>query len=512
MQGRRTGGPRRRGRGGPAAAARLAAALGALAALLLAGLGAEGAAGAGGDLLLRDARLVDGTGGPVRSGVSILVRDGRIVRIAAEIRAEGLRVLDAAGRTVTPGLVDAHVHLASAPGAVQRGDARETLRALRRAHLRAYLACGVTTVLDTGVTFDVARAIREELDAGAPGPRYLHLGPMLVAPGAYVAASGEGEGDSGAARSGTGWRIEPLTTPDALADALDAFEALGTRGIKVFLEKGFGPRELWPLPSERMRDAVREAARRRDLPIYVHGSHEDEQRLGLEMGARALVHTGFAGSAPSEGFIERLAASGAYVTTTFSLADAPLARFEPARLERPVVELAVPARERETAARPEAFDRLASVILGLIVPELPGPARDALAPWILTEGRLRAMLRSRLAAARRFHEAGVPLVVGSDAGNWPVDPYGFHGPNTLRELELLARAGLAPDEVLAAATRVPAEMLGLEERVGTVEEGKRADLLVLDGDPLRDPSAFRRVHWTIRDGVARTPAQWMRGD
>lgn len=78
-----------------------------------------------------------------------------------------------------------------------------------------------------------------------------------------------------------------------------------------------------------------------------------------------------------------------------------------------------------------------------------------------------------------------------------------------REIELLGGAGLTPAEAITAATRTPARMLGLEAEIGTVEVGKRADLLIVDGDPLADPRALRKVRWTVRDGVARTPAGWM---
>jgi imidazolonepropionase-like amidohydrolase len=103
----------------------------------------------------------------------------------------------------------------------------------------------------------------------------------------------------------------------------------------------------------------------------------------------------------------------------------------------------------------------------------------------------------------------VPIVVGSDRPFRPAAVYGFHGVTTLRELELVGEAGLSPAEVLAAATRVPAEMLGLAGGIGTVEVAKRADLVIGRADPLRDLRALRIVEWTVRDGIARTPREWM---
>lgn len=88
-------------------------------------------------------------------------------------------------------------------------------------------------------------------------------------------------------------------------------------------------------------------------------------------------------------------------------------------------------------------------------------------------------------------------------------PVLFHGSSMLREVELLGEAGLTPLDAIASATRVPAAMLGLADEIGTVEVGKRADLVVVRDDPLADLRALRTIRWTVKDGVAHTPAEWM---
>src|SRR5262245_45771917 len=107
--------------------------------------GAAAHAAAAAELLVRDARLIDGRGGPVQERVSILVRDGRSTAIGANLAAApAARVIEAAGLTALPGLIDSHVHFVYASGSAYRGDSDETIRELNRQHLRAYLACGVT--------------------------------------------------------------------------------------------------------------------------------------------------------------------------------------------------------------------------------------------------------------------------------------------------------------------------------------------------------------------------------
>ena len=100
--------------------------------------------------------------------------------------------------------------------------------------------------------------------------------------------------------------------------------------------------------------------------------------------------------------------------------------------------------------------------------------------------------------------------LGTDAPSpWPDAIFHFHGPQTLREIELLGEAGIPPMDAIQAATRVPAEMLGLGAEVGTVAVGKRADLVVVAGDPLAGLGALRSIRWSVRDGVAHTPEEWM---
>ena len=135
-----------------------------------------------GDLLIEHARLIDGLGGAAQEDASVLISGGRIAKFGRQdIDFDGER-LDASGLTVLPGLIDSHVHLSSVPGSVYREDSAETMRELRRIHLRAYLACGVTTVLDTGIPTDMAREIQGWLADGHPGPRYCSCHQYLPPP------------------------------------------------------------------------------------------------------------------------------------------------------------------------------------------------------------------------------------------------------------------------------------------------------------------------------------------
>jgi imidazolonepropionase-like amidohydrolase len=116
-------------------------------------------------LWITNARLVDGTGSPPQV-CALRIGNERIAEIVPEPPVGAEPTLDVAGATVVPGLIDPHVHLQAVPGAAYRGDGQETRRHARLHQLRAYLACGVTTVLDAGIAPDVLRSIQVHLAEG----------------------------------------------------------------------------------------------------------------------------------------------------------------------------------------------------------------------------------------------------------------------------------------------------------------------------------------------------------
>jgi imidazolonepropionase-like amidohydrolase len=284
-------------------------------------------------------------------------------------------------------------------------------------------------------------------------------------------------------------------------------------GVKMSFERGYAA-PVWRLHPPEIERAIVEEAGKRKLPIYVHAEKADMVRRALAVHPYALVH------GPIDGTRElaaEIAAARIPVVTTQALFDAGEAVLHPEQLEAPHIRRVVPAVELESLRdRRQLHDYL----FGLMSEGLPfvrGRYRDLLVWWLTTDAGLRKAEswnrdagRSAAQSLRYLKDAGVPLVVGSDSGNWPLFPYFFHGPTTWRELRLLAAAGLSPLEILRAATANPAKMLGLGDRIGTVEVGKVADLIVVREDPLVDVErAMRSLEHTIRGGVARTPDAWM---
>jgi hypothetical protein len=253
------------------------------------------------------------------------------------------------------------------------------------------------------------------------------------------------------------------------------------------------------------------------MPLYVHAERADMVRRALAVRPHALVHAPIDGT---DALAAEIAAAKIPVVTTLALFDAHTVVRHPEQLDAPHVRRVVPAEQLHTVKDAELYRQHTFGLFSEVTPYVPGLYRDLLAWAVTTEYGLRVsddltlgMGLSVMQSVRQLRAAGVPLVMGSDSGNWPLFPYFFHGPTSWRELRLLADAGLSPTEVLGTATLNAARMLGLDDQIGTVEVGKIADLIVVGDDPLVDlESAMRSLRFTIRSGVARTPDEWMDGE
>jgi imidazolonepropionase-like amidohydrolase len=459
------------------------------------------------NILIKNARLIDGLGSVHRDFQSIHIQEGKITQIAQNITVNGVTQLDVRGATVMPGLIDAHVHLQSVPGSVFRKDSEEKLQEYRHHQLRAYLACGITTILDNAISASMLRKFQAYLASGGIGPRLYALAPAFYTPNGFL------DNDMLTPYWGPHWRSAGSREDiEALFDEYEGIENIV--GVKTMLESGFGKSNIWPLHSPEIRKIIVAEAAKKNLPIYVHAFKQKEQEIGLSMGVHNFVHSGFIFEQPSSDFIDRMLKQGTYLTTTLSCTlDQMLVQFEPARLDADLLKLTVPEKFLITARNPEAWKDYYNRFFKNCSPKwMPSFILKAITKLINIEKSIRAGLNNATKAVVTMHKAGIPIVVGTDASNWPVFLSFFHGPSTIREIELLGNAGIPPMDVILSATRIPAEMMGLQNHIGTVEVGKRADLIVVRDDPLKDLSALRSLMWTIKDGESRTPEEWMKYD
>jgi imidazolonepropionase-like amidohydrolase len=431
--------------------------------------------------------LVDGRGGPPVRDAVVVTRDGRIEVAGPRSRVPvpaGVDTLDARGRWIVPGLVDAHVHYSQTGWVDGRPDAldlrdrypyEETQRRLREhpeVFHRAYLASGVTTVFDVGGypwTIAMARAAAASPEA----PHVLAAGPLLSTWDFWLNLPAERQ-------------FIHLTD-----------SASAVRGVRYLASLGADAVKVWfiVLPESdlsTMSRAVKvagEEARRAGLPLIVHATGLAEAKAAVRAGARVLVHSVHDRPVDAE-FLRLAKAAGTFYCPTLTVLDGYAKLPEAARTGRsPEPDDPLGAVDSLTRARVAATSEEARRKLGT-----SPPARDTV---------FRAWRRTMAANLLAVRSAGIPVVTGTDAGN----PLTLHGPAIFSEMEAMQRAGMTARDVLLATTRDAARALGRGAGFGTIEAGRSADLLVVDADPTRDIAALRKLRWVMRAGVARSTAE-----
>ena len=431
------------------------------------------------------ATLVDGTGAAPLPDAVVLVEDGRIAcagaREACPVPA-GVRTVDAAGRWVVPGLVDAHVHFSQTGWADGRPDSLDVrslypyaevvdgLEERPERFFRAHLCSGTTSVFDVG-GYPWTLDLPERAAADPRAPRVRAAGPLLSTWDFWLNLPAERQ-------------FVYLAGPETAQEGVRYLSARGAHAAKVWYIAA-------DRPAEEMAAAVESAgaeARRRGLPLIVHATRLELAKTALGVGAKLLVHSVEDQPVDRE-FLELARSAGTVYCPTLTVGSGYQRMFEAAVSgEPPEIDDpngCVDRRIRERVAE--------SAHLGSIARE-EGLTDERLAAQREGLEERRRLLAENLLAV---HRAGIPIAMGTDAGN----PLTLHGPSVHAELEAMEAAGLSPAEVLVAATRGGARALGLEDEIGTVEEGKAADLVVLAADPTASASAWREPLWVVRGGV-----------
>lgn len=435
-------------------------------------------------LLLLNPTIADIDGS--RSVESVLIQDGQIAAIGAPPADLEVETVDCSGLTLAPGLIDAHVHLALTPSGAHIQPSPEEELALWRHHLGAYLANGVTTVLDTGIPLEAAQRMLP-LAQTSPSPDIHLLGPLVSPEGGYVSVVLP--------------QFPGYTSAEQVEAAIAAFAPFEPLGVKITVESGMLT-EVWPLYSEPVRQALIDSGR----PLYAHAISNEEANQALDMGVSGLVHPP---TKPNKATVARLVDMGIPVISTISVFDHMLWASEPERFEDPDLAWMIPAAELEAAQDLDWRKESAHLIAQGVLPHSGAVVHNWTARSFGLKRMLRGQTRTALDSVATLHQAGVPIVLGSDSGNWPVFLYEFHGVTTQREVELLTQAGLDPAELMAAATWNPAQMLGIDDHVGRIAPGYRADLLLLEADPLQDPAAWGQIQGVMRAGELHSPREWV---
>ena len=411
-------------------------------------------------IAIRNVTVIDVEQGRRLPGRTVVIQNGRIAAVGTAAVPRGARVIDGSGRFLIPGLWDMHVH-SPGPSAARL--------------LPLYVQHGVTAIRDMGSDAEQLTRWRNAIARGdMVGPRILMAGPILDGPLGFAMPAEHRR-----------WRIEVTSAAGAMR-VVDSLGDLGVDFIKV--HERLSPEVL---------AAIATRARERGLHAAGHIPTRAGAEAAVAAGLRSIEHlvnvpvpcpaheraavqprTPFErifGSCASDDLsplYRRFAEAGVWHTPTL-VVQRRLA-LGPGRVRGDPGTRMIPAEIVQTLTRVAPIDP----------PNIPAESRR----------RVERLFQLRLAQVRDMHRAGVKLLAGTDG------PIVSPGWALHEELKLFVQAGLSAAEALRAATIEPARYFSAADSLGSIAVGKRADLVVLDADPLRDIANVARVRMVFRDG------------
>lgn len=397
-------------------------------------------------IALTNVRVIDGNGGAPLENAVIVIQGEQIMAVGpieAVSVPRGATVIDGAGKTVLPGLADFHTHL------VGGWDGERVDLLGYRVYLNSLLYAGVTSVFDTGNILPYVQQMHQEIEHGRlTGPRIYFAGPVM-----------DGADPLWPSLS------YAVTSVSQIPGYVRQLKSAGVHAVK-----GYGGLSL------RQIGALVRAARQESLAVFVDAWGANGTANIAALGIRAFAH--LAGRDMSEETVTLMAGRDVATITTLAVT--------------------------------ESFSRRRLADLGFLSDALVARTTP---PWMIEEltaeatrpltradsaqmRRVAASLGMAMNNAKRLWDAGVLLVAGTDA------PYPgvFLGEGIHRELELLVEAGLTPLQAITAATKNPAILINKSDEWGTLEPGKRADLIVVMGNPAERIADTRHIEVVIQRG------------
>ena len=443
-------------------------------------LGAEERRTGNSTLSITGATLIDGTDAEPVQDATLVIDSGYITCIGRKPECpvdSETTVIDATGKWLVPGLIDSHVHWQiwfDEEGSLSR----ET--AARAAQL--YLANGVTTLVDVGGQRRVSGANRQVLDqldsSGQPAPRIFYSGWI------------------------DGKEIQQSDSKDA---GVIAAELLSSGAIGIKVHNGLDQQDY---------KLIMAAAERAGRPVYGHTYYLNEKGFlnltseALEAGIDGIFHIlGIPPVSPEE--MPPLPAESMDNWQAWWVAGAKLWLYVTPKDMDELIQLMTNNQAwlqptlitEHVIVQPDFYQDSPNWVYSPVPREsmrlgMPVLDRDDLEQYTAAYEQMEIFVK-------RFYEAGGMIVSGTDG--LPLPAFGLHD-----ELRLLSEAGIPPLAVIQSATRNPAKAWRLQDQVGTLQQGRAADLLILDGDPLLDIAQTRNIWRVVKSGVVYNPEDLMR--
>ena len=403
-------------------------------------------------------KLLDGyEAEPIHHSV-VVFENGRITQVGQKHDTQipdNAVIIDAGGRTVMPGLIDAHIHIdLIGHGSYERYyefmGGMENIGRFMEVAAKQMMRAGVTSGIDLGAPFQ-AFEFRDRVRRGEiPGPRLTLSGPWIT-------------------------RLDYDTVPDEYEIIIDSPRDAAQK-TRELIERGVDIIKVWVGLTEEDYRAVVETAHAAGIKVHAHLYDPDAMWAAIRAGVDVFQHVGSARNPPyDDELLSVIAHKGIPVVQTIAhrIWVYPATVAFPERLYDPVYKKDMPPDiYEEFMASMENYHRLEYY------------------HHIGRETRNAAM------SASQFIESGAYMGVGTDAAS----PLNMHTEAMWREMSALVEVGMTPIQVISAATKTNAEILGQFDELGTIEPGKLADIIIVDGDSLRNIEVLDYVDIVIKDG------------
>ncbi len=426
-------------------------------------------------ILFENAKIFVGDGRVIQSG-AVLIKNGKIAEVyqsaSAVSKIGDADVINAAGKTLMPGLIDMHVHI-GASGGLYKDPKKYADMTLSRRRLAAYLYSGITAVRSTGDWLHNALDLRRETNSGEYlGAEFFSCGPLFTAEGGHptemIKYFPESLKDSA--------KREFVRVPKSETEArqqVDDLREAGVDCIKGVLESGNAQWGLFNrLDAELYRSVIAEA-QKDHLPTATHTGNAADVKEAAEAGSNTVEHGSTADVIPQATFAEMKIKGIAY--------DPTLSVFQG------IVD--------QQTGNTEALD--GTLVQQVGPSDLLSYTREVIAKRGKADpAQYKTFLDHCSQNLLGAYKAGVTLIAGSDAGNMMV----VHGPTIQHELALWVKAGLPATVALQAATYNAAKVLRAENRIGSIQKGRDATLILLEGDPTQDISNLERISTVLFRG------------
>ena len=412
-------------------------------------------------LALVGGMLLDGYEKPPLHHAAVVIEGDRIVAVgpASEVKIPAdATIVDTSGKVMLPGLVDLHAHLIIlGHGEYSRWDPwiaeHDLVERVMEISARQLLMAGVTSAVDLGGTLKESLSVRDRIKRGEiPGPRMWMSGPWITR-------------DLGDYSDALPTQIL-VDTPAEAARAVDQLADAGVDVIKAYVD----------MRPQHYR-AIADAAHGRKLKVHAHVYDPVDVRNALEAGIDVLTHAGSAGTPPYDPeLVKAIAVKGTpvVITAAHRVWLFPATVDFPERIQDPRLKQDFP---------PQLYEEVMNSLRNF----------HRLSYFATTD---RQMLYGK-ASLKQWIDAGVVMGMGTDSGT----PLNFHTEALWREIKTHVDMGMSPARAISAATRVGADILGRGADLGTIEPGKLADIIVVNGNPLFDIVALANVETVVKGGV-----------